>query len=129
MSTPMSSLKTLIKLFAAVSALAASSPAADKTLIDYFLPMPIHGQLSKDAWGAPNVLPRDPQNVSKTPPSKQWCYWDGKIIKGTDGKYHMFASRWDQARGHNGWGGSAAVHAVSDNLTGPYNRQGSLLAR
>ena len=120
MSTPMSSLKTLIKLFAAVSALAASSPAADKTLIDYFLPMPIHGQLSKDAWGAPNVLPRDPQNGLEDTTIKQWCYWDGKIIKGTDGKYHMFASRWDQARGHNGWGGSAAVHAVSDNLTGPY---------
>jgi len=124
MSTPMSSLKTLIKLFAAVSALAASSPAADKTLIDYFLPMPIHGQLSKDAWGAPNVLPRDPQNGLEDTTIKQWCYWDGKIIKGTDGKYHMFASRWDQARGHNGWGGSAAVHAVSDNLTGPYIDKG-----
>lgn len=45
---------------------------------------------------------------------KQWCYWDGQILKGPDGKYHMFASRWDQARGHGGWGRSLAVHAVSD---------------
>lgn len=51
---------------------------------------------------------------------KQWCYWDGQIIKGPDGKYHMFASRWDQAKGHNGWWTSSAVHAVSDKVTGPY---------
>jgi hypothetical protein len=60
---------------------------------------------------------------------KQWCYWDGQIIKGPDGKYHMFASRWDQARGHNGWGSSLAVHAVADNPVGPYTDQGGLLAR
>ena len=36
----------------------------------------------------------------------------------------MFASRWDQARGHGGWGGSKAVHAVSDNLIGPYLDKG-----
>ena len=40
--------------------LAGSAPAADKTLIDYFLPMPVQGKLTKDAWGADNVLPRDP---------------------------------------------------------------------
>ena len=55
---------------------------------------------------------------------KKWCYWDGQIIKGPDGKYHLFASRWDQARGHNGWFGSAAVHAVSDNVIGPYVDKG-----
>ena len=36
----------------------------------------------------------------------------------------MFASRWDQARGHNGWFGSVAVHAVSDDVTGPYIDKG-----
>ena len=41
-------------------------------------------------------------------------------IKLPDGKYHLFASRWDQARGHGGWFGSQAVHAVSDNLVRPY---------
>ena len=57
---------------------------------------------------------------------KQWCYWDGQIIKGPDGKFHMFASRWDQARGHNGWFGSVAVHAVADRVTGPYVDKGLL---
>jgi hypothetical protein len=55
---------------------------------------------------------------------KQWSYWDGQILKSPDGKYHLFASRWDQAHGHNGWFGSKAVHAVSEKLTGPYIDRG-----
>src|SRR5471032_23783 len=114
-------MKTLIKFLAMVSlTIGASLQAADKTLIDYFLPTPVVGSLSTNAWGAPNILPRDPQNGLEDTTIKQWCYWDGQIIKGPDGKYNMFASRWDQAKGHNGWPTSVAVHAVSDKLTGPY---------
>ena len=116
--------KATVALLAIALSLGISSRAADKTLIDYFLPMPIRGELSTNAWGAPNVLPRDAQNGLEDATMKQWCYWDGKIIKGTDGKFHMFASRWDQARGHNGWGSSLAVHAVSDNVVGPYVDKG-----
>ena len=116
----MSSMKTWMKLFAVLSTLGASSPAADKTLIDYFLPTPIRGHLAADVWGAPNVLPRDPRNGLEDSTMKQWCYWDGQIVKGPDGRYHMFASCWDQGRGHNGWSGSAAVHSVSANPIGPY---------
>ncbi len=36
----------------------------------------------------------------------------------------MFASRWDESRGHSGWFGSVAVHAVSDSLLGPYVDKG-----
>jgi hypothetical protein len=103
---------------------ALAARAADKTLIDYFLPMPLHAGLTTNAWGAPNVLPRDPQNGLEDVTIKQWCYWDGKIIQGPDGKYNMFASRWDQAKGHNGWWSSLAVHAVSDSPTGPYVDRG-----
>src|SRR3982750_3943619 len=88
-------------LCAMLSALAAMGSAADKTLIDYFLPTPVQGKLTKAAWGADNVLPRDPDNGLEDTTMKQWCYWDGQIIKGPDGKFHMFASRWDQAKGHN----------------------------
>jgi len=95
-----------------------------KTFIDYFLPTPIHGPLTRDTWGADGVLPRDIHNGLEDPTMKQYCYWDGQIIKAPDGKYHMFASRWDQARGHNGWFGSVAVHAVSDSLLGPYVDKG-----
>lgn len=55
---------------------------------------------------------------------KQWNYWDGQIIKGHDGKYHLFGSRWDQSMGHNGWWRSKAVHAVSNSLFGPYVDKG-----
>jgi len=94
-----------------------------KTFISNFLPTPLHGELSRETWGATNVLPRAAQNGLEDP-ANRYCYWDGQIIKASDGKYHMFASRRSEARGHNGWFGSVAVHAVSDSLTGPYLDQG-----
>lgn len=103
---------------------ATSTPAAEKTLMDYSLPTPIVGSLTTNTWGAPGVFPRDPKNGLEDETMQHWCYWDGQIIKGPDGKYHLFASRWDQARGHGGWGGSKAVHSVSDNLIGPYLDKG-----
>ncbi len=118
-------MKTLVKLLTILFfGIGASSLAADKTLIDYFLPMPIASSLVSNVWGAPGIFPRDPKNGLEDETMKQWCYWDGQIIKGSDAKYHLFASRWDQARGHNGWFGSLAVHAVSDKATGPYLDQG-----
>ena len=95
-----------------------------KTFISYFLPTPPHGELVRETWGATNVLPRDTQNGLEDTTMKKYCYWDGQIIKAPDGKYHMFASRWDESRGHNGWFGSVAVHAVSESLTGPYVDKG-----
>jgi hypothetical protein len=121
----MNAMQTPLKLLVAISlSIGCSLPAADKTLIDYFLPMPIVGSLQTNVWGAPGVFPRDPKNGLEDTTMKQWCYWDGQIIRGPEGKYHLFASRWDQARGHNGWWGSSAVQAVSDNLMGPYVDQG-----
>ena len=117
----------IIQLVTVVSlTLSTTAWAADKTMIDYFLPMPIHGGLATNVWGAPGVLPRDPLNGLEDPTLKQWYYWDGKIIKSPDGKYHLFASRWDQSKGHGGWWGSCAVQAVSDDPTGPYKDEGLL---
>ena len=104
--------------------LAPSQSKMPKTLVDYFQPMPIHGHLSSEAWGAPNVLPRDPLNGLEDPTMKHWNYWDGQIIKGPDHRYHLFASRWNQAAGHNGWFDSVAIHAVSDHPEGPYVDKG-----
>ena len=95
-----------------------------KTFIDYFLPTPVAGSLTTNVWGAATVGPRDPKNGLEDGTMKQWNYWDGQIIKAPDGKYHLFASRWNQARGHGGWFGSQALHAVSDNLIGPYVDKG-----
>jgi hypothetical protein len=118
-------MKTLIRLFALISlGIGSSAPAAQKTLIDYFLPTPIVGTLTSNVWGAPGIFPRDPQNGLEDVTMTNWCYWDGQLIKATDGRYYMFASRWEQARGHNGWGSSLAVHAVANNPVGPYVDQG-----
>ena len=108
----------------AIMLLGPSLQAANKTLVDYFLPTPIRSPLVTNVWGAPGVFPRDPHNGLEDVTMKKWCYWDGQIIKSSEGKFHLFASRWDQAKGHNGWWGSLAVHAVSDNIIGPYMDKG-----
>ncbi len=47
--------------------------------------------------------------------------WGSSVIKGDDGKYHMFASRWPKSIGFNHWlTNSEIVHAVSDTPEGPY---------
>ena len=58
-----------------------AKPRAGKTFIDYFLPIPIVDSLSTNLWGAPEVGPRDPKNGLEDATVKQWCYWDGQIIK------------------------------------------------
>jgi hypothetical protein len=45
---------------------AADTQAKAKTFIDYFLPTPPHGELSRDAWGAPNVAPGSSTTVTLT---------------------------------------------------------------
>ena len=127
-------MKILLSLWATTGLICAlygqdAIPAAtaQKALIDYFQPVRAGGPLSTTVWGSPAVGPRDPRNGLEDSAIKQWCYWDGGIIKGPDKKYHMFACRWDQAKGHRGatgGSGSVAVHAVSDNLFGPYVDKG-----
>jgi hypothetical protein len=95
-----------------------------KSFIDYFKPIPIFSPLTTNVWGAVTVGPRDTNNGLEDVTMKHWDYWDGKIIKGPHGKYHLFCSRWEQARGHGGWWHSEAVHAVSDDLYGPYVDKG-----
>jgi hypothetical protein len=104
--------------------LTQTSTTVGKTFIDYFQPTPILSPLSTTVWGAATVGPRDQKNGLEDPTMKLWDYWDGQIIHGPDGKYHIFASRWDQSFGHNAWFRSKAVHAVSDNLLGPYIDKG-----
>jgi hypothetical protein len=47
--------------------------------------------------------------------------WGSSVIKGEDGKYHMFADRWKKELGFHAWvTNSEVVHAVSDRPEGPY---------
>jgi hypothetical protein len=105
---------------------ASSSGGSKKNLFDYFLPTPIINNLTSNGWGASNVQPRDQDNGLEDKTMKSWSYWDGRIVKAADGKYHMFASRWAQSAGHwGGWPGSICVHAVSESSPlGPYIDKG-----
>lgn len=49
-------------------------------------------------------------------------YWGGNIIKGSDGKYHIYVAGWPSATvGHMGWSSKSRVyHVMSDNVWGPY---------
>lgn len=98
-------------------------------LIDYFKPMQPQGEMvSEGIWGAPGVLPRDIKNGLEDPEMKTRCYWDGSIVPGEDGRFHLFGCGWTQTVGHGpGWTeNSKAIHAVSDNIMGPYVDQGMM---
>ncbi|MEO7033135.1 MAG: MYXO-CTERM sorting domain-containing protein [Polyangiaceae bacterium] len=105
--------------------------------------MPIMGQLSSTVWGAGAVGKRDPGNGLEdggasggvAAGQETYFYWDGKILKGEDRKYHLYASRWlysigfgPPSGGSTGWGNSIPMQAISDNVMGPYVAQGNAYA-
>lgn len=53
---------------------------------------------------------------------EDYWVWGSSVIKGEDGKYHMYASRWPKFLPfHPGWMvASEIAHAVSDTPEGPY---------
>ena len=52
----------------------------------------------------------------------QRSYWGGNIVKGDDGRYHIYVAGWPSATcGHMQWSSKSRVyHVVSDNVWGPY---------
>lgn len=125
--------RTRLLLGATGVALGAATSAhaqTKKTFIDYLRPTPVTcSPLSSATWGVAGVLPRDICNGIESakgvgvPPD--YYYWDGKIIRAGDGKYHLFMSTWAGSAGFNpGWTGSESYHAVSSGgVLGPYERQ------
>ena len=127
-------------LSAVILLVAPPAAGAPQPLINYFQPMPIVGKLSTAVWGASTVGPRDPANGLEDsgsnggvgPHQQTNYYWDGKIVTGEDGKYHMYASHWAYSNGFGppagasgtGWQSSIPMQAVSDNVVGPYVPQG-----
>ena len=50
-----------------------------------------------------------------------WCIWCGSMVRGEDGKYHLFYSRWPRKFGHNAWvSHSEVARAVASDPLGPY---------
>ena len=128
-------------LVTAAFVLVTSPATADpQPMINYFQPMPIVGKLSTTVWGASTVGPRDPANGLEDngagggvdPQQETYFYWDGKILYGNDGKYHLYASHWlhsdgfgPPAGGSTGWEQSIPMESISDNVMGPYVSQGN----
>jgi hypothetical protein len=114
-------------LFAAGNAFAENLPVlGPRPFIAYFRPTPVTDSLSASAWGAATVGPRDQDNGLEDRTLQHWNYWDGVVLRGADGRYRLFGSRWDQAKGHNDWWNSKAIGAVAPRLTGPYRDTGLL---
>ena len=135
----------LVPSLVSVGVAPSLAAAAPKPLISYFKPMPIVGKLSTTVWGANLVGSRDPANGLEDnggnggvgPKQETSFYWDGKIVKGEDGKFHLFASRWAYGGGFGppvgasgtGWQSSIPIQAISDNVIGPYVVQGECYSK
>lgn len=100
----------LVALTAPAPAVLASSPAADR-------PAGARPAASMDAFPAFDAVPR-----AGGFRMKDYWVWCGSVIKGDDGRYHMFASRWPKdITFHPGWmTSSEIVRAVADKPEGPY---------
>ena len=84
------------------------------------------------------LQPVDSSNIFQLADQYVWC---ASVIKGEDGKYHMFYSRWPHGKRETktdsmnyifddfrGWQKySEIAHAVSKNLTGPYHHVNTIL--
>jgi hypothetical protein len=120
----------MIGLLASLSLGRVAFAQTSKTFIDYLKPTPITCPLSSATWGVAGVLPRDTCNGIESAKgagvAPDYYYWDGRIIRGQDGTYHLFMSTWAGSAGFNpGWTGSESYHAVSTGgVLGPYMRQG-----
>jgi hypothetical protein len=52
---------------------------------------------------------------------EDYWVWGSSVIKGEDGKYHMFTSRWPKKINFNHWlTNSEIVHCISEKPEGPY---------
>lgn len=61
---------------------------------------------------------------------KDYMVWCGSMVKGDDGKYYLFYSRWPRTSGHFAWATESEVAlAVADKPTGPYRHVKVILGK
>lgn len=71
------------------------------------------------------IQPISSDNIFET---EEFYNWGGSILKGEDGKYHLFYSRWPKATKFTGWLlYSEVAHAISDHPYGPWLYQETVL--
>jgi MYXO-CTERM domain-containing protein len=112
-----------------IASVSVAGTASAKPFEEYIKPTPTVAPLSSATWGVAGVIPRDISNGIESAKGAgvhpDYYYWDGEIIKATDGKYHMFMSTFSgNTNFGGGWLNSDAYHAISQtNVLGPYVRQ------
>lgn len=86
--------------------------------MDRFEAMP-DGDLRADVWGADSVRPRFVDNGIERP---DLSFWGGNILRGDDGRYHLFVCGWPESaeKGHMTWPASTVYHTTSSRPWGPY---------
>jgi alpha-L-fucosidase len=71
------------------------------------------------------LLPVSEENIFKTEGYYNWC---SSVIRGDDGKFHLFYSRWKKEYAFTGWLlFSEIAHAVSDSQAGPWQYRETVL--
>ncbi len=95
-------------------------------LILIFLPSAIMAQAQKDIlFFKDRLQPISEENIFKT---ADYYNWGSSIIKGNDGKYHLFYSRWKKEYKFTGWLlYSEIAHAVAKNPAGPWKFKETVL--
>src|SRR6187431_1874725 len=100
--------------------------------------MPLHSHAQDDLDFQELMKEVDSSGIFFSSDNYTWC---SSVVKGEDGKYHMFYSRWSHGKriavddsmnyifdGFRGWNKySEIASAVSDNLEGPYKHVTTVL--
>jgi hypothetical protein len=84
------------------------------------------GVTSQNVAFADRLLPVPLSSGFQMPGYEVWC---GSVIKGEDGRYYMFASRWPSGEGYKWVLDSEVVLASSDNPVGPYQFENVVLPK
>ena len=100
-----------------------------KFLLLIFLILTLHviGQTEKKdiLFFKDRLQPLAEQNIFKT---EGYYNWGSSVIKGDDGLYHLFYSRWPKEHGFLSWlTHSEVAHAVSDSPAGPWKHKETVL--
>ena len=130
---------TMRKVLLTITALLAWMAADAQTLMtggqfmDLLLPMEGGVAATGSDWGTTAGSNTDPKYAGTWEGTLgRWkdngiedathSYWGGNIIKGDDGKYHIYVSGWSSVDyGHMAWSSASRVyHIKSDNVWGPY---------
>ena len=95
-------------------------------LILLFNVLPVSGQVPPDdLFLRDRLQPVSQDNIFRT---GGYYNWGASIIKGKDGKYHLFYARWQKKYSFTGWLlFSEVAHAISDTPAGPWKYKETVL--